>query len=71
MQGVEQDLGEATKWFRRAAEQGNSYAQLALGAIYESGQGVDKDEVEAVRWYRKAAEQGNIAAQDTLKRLSK
>ena len=29
--GVEQDLTEAAKWFRKSAEQGNKYAQRDLG----------------------------------------
>ena len=29
--GVEQDYAEAAKWFRKAADQGNEYAQYELG----------------------------------------
>jgi len=35
--GVPQNYAEAMKWFRRAADQDNSEAQLNLGILYESG----------------------------------
>lgn len=60
------NYAEAVKWYRRAAEQGNSTAQNNLGECYKNGQGVRKDDVEAVKWYRKAAEQGNADAQFNL-----
>ncbi len=51
---------------RRAAEQGDAIAQVALGFSYEWGNGVPRDSVQAVAWYRKAAEQGYGRAQFTL-----
>ncbi|WP_295388321.1 tetratricopeptide repeat protein, partial [Thiolapillus sp.] len=62
-QGVRQDLKEAVKWYRRAAEQGYALAQYNLGVIYNNGQGVQQDKKEAVKWFRKAAEQGYASAQ--------
>ncbi len=52
---------EVEKWIRRAAEQGYSTAQWALGFAYLCGNGslVRKDEREALRWLRKAANGGN------------
>src|SRR5262249_36989748 len=39
--GVEKNYSEAAKWFRKAAEQNDPRAQLALAACYfEGGQGV-------------------------------
>ncbi len=64
--GVEQDYGEALKWFRQAAEQGRTNAQCFLGYMYEHGKGVPQDYGEAVKWYRQAAEQGNASAQHNL-----
>ncbi|TVS20791.1 MAG: hypothetical protein EA424_02165, partial [Planctomycetaceae bacterium] len=32
--GVVQDYAEALKWYRKAAEQGRSYAQFSLGLLY-------------------------------------
>ena len=54
------------RWYRLAAEQGDSSAQLDLGFMYGNGEGVLKDAAEAVRWYRLAAEQGNAIAQYNL-----
>jgi hypothetical protein len=65
-EGVTQDLGQAVRWFRAAAEQGEPYGQFALGYVYEHGQGVERDMGKAARWYRSAAEQGNLAAQNNL-----
>ena len=60
------DYPQAVKWFRKAAEQGNSFAQFNLGQIYTQGKGVPQDYAEAVKWWRKAAEQGNAPAQYNL-----
>ena len=57
------DEAEAVEWYRKAAEQGNAWAQIQLGAHYMNGEGVPKDLVKAVEWYRKAAEQGDASAQ--------
>lgn len=51
---------------RKAADQGNAYAQCNLGYAYGRGEGVPQDQAEAVKWFRKAAEQGNAKAQCTL-----
>ena len=56
----------AYKNLRPLAEQGDEYAQLNLGRLYESGNGVLQDYEEAVKWYRLAAEQGNTTAQYNL-----
>ena len=64
--GVEKDLREAVKWFRKAAEQGLKDAQYNLGVCYKKGEGVEKDFREAVKWFRKAAEQSDALAQFNL-----
>ena len=38
------------KWFRKAAEQGEPYAQTILGLSYFAGKGVAKDVVEGYAW---------------------
>lgn len=53
-EGVAKDPVEAVKWFRKAAEQGNSDAQNNLGVCYANGEGVAKDTAEAARLFRKA-----------------
>ena len=64
--GVEQEHGEAVRWFRRSAEQGHAGGQTSLGAMYGTARGVYRDDTEAVRWYRLAAEQGHVIAQYNL-----
>merc|ERR1712216_479014 len=80
--GLQNSDKKAAKWYRKAAEQGNPYAQCRLGIFIETGRGgllVNNVEdelrevhnVEAEKWYRKAPEaekwsQGNL---DALRRL--
>ena len=59
MVGVPQDDKEAVKWYRLAAEQGVTTAQLNLGAMYYNGQGVLADVVTAHMWFNIAAANGN------------
>jgi hypothetical protein len=54
-QGVPQDYVEALKWYRMASEQGDIWAQLAVGRFYESGYGIQQDYAEAYFWYSLAA----------------
>ncbi|MDR2564203.1 MAG: sel1 repeat family protein, partial [Prevotellaceae bacterium] len=65
--GVKQDYGEAVKWFRKSAEQGEAHGQNILGVMYLYGTaGVKQDYGEAVKWFRKSAEQGLAQGQDYL-----
>jgi TPR repeat protein len=61
--GVSRHYEEAFKWFRKAAEQGHSIAQVDLGLMYLRGEGVAKNPDEAVKWFSLSAEQGNDIAQ--------
>jgi TPR repeat protein len=54
------------KWFRKAAEQGEVFAQYNLGWMYGTGTGVPQDYAEAVKWYCMAADQGDAEAQSRL-----
>ena len=70
-EGVEQDMAEAVKWYRRAAEESERHAafpaaQASLGECYRKGDGVGQDYAEAVKWYRLAAENGLARAQNSL-----
>ena len=65
-QGVPRDYSEAVKWYRKAAEQGDAYAQYDLGECYLNGHGVAQDHAEAVKWYYRAAEKSYAHAQDAL-----
>lgn len=62
----EKNYAEAVKYYRKAAELGNAYAQTTLGWMYDQAKGVRRNYAEAAKWYRKAAEQGNNVAQNNL-----
>jgi len=38
-------------WYRKAADQGNAYAQYNVGYLYEHGQGVAANLAVALAWY--------------------
>lgn len=61
--GIAPNDAEATKWFRKAAEQGFGDAQYNLGLMYANGRGVPRDASEAAKWIARAAEQGVVDAQ--------
>ena len=56
----------ASKWYAKAAMQGNAEAQTSLGYCYLSGRGVPESHKEAAKWFRRAAEQGDAAGQMSL-----
>ena len=65
-----QNYGEAAKWIRLSAEQGDAEAQFNLGRMYFEGLGVAQDWVLALMWTHLAAAQGHEAAiqvQEVLK----
>ncbi len=70
--GFPQSYIEAAKWYRKAAAQGHSGAQLYLGVFLAQGQGVEPNFVEAYQWIE-LAKRGNMldkfAADDCQKRL--
>ena len=57
---------QAFPWCRKAAAQGEAWAQNLLGWMYKNGEGVTENHAEAIKWFRKAAEQGNAGAQTNL-----
>lgn len=48
--------------YLRSAQQGDSKAQLYLGALYAQGVGVSQSDSEAFRWFLSAAERGHAQA---------
>jgi TPR repeat protein len=68
---VAKDHGEAVKWWRKAADQGNADAQRAMGRCYAKGFGVETDNIVALKWYRKAAQQGDREARNIADDLQK
>ena len=72
MGGVHRKKGqheEAFKWFMKAANQGDIYAEYNLGICYENGNGVKRNVPEAVKWFTKAAEKGHPKAAENARRL--
>ena len=66
-QGVTKDFKEAVKWFRLAADKGNTEAMGFLGAIFvDGGNGVAQDYREAAKWYKLASQKGDVDAQAAL-----
>jgi hypothetical protein len=65
--GVPKDQIEAARWFRKAADQGESQSERILGLMYKYGSaGLPKDEAQAASWFRKSAGQGDSLAQAEL-----
>lgn len=54
-----EDYQKAFFWFRKAAMQGYSSAQVKLGDCYLGGYGVKANYRKAFHWYKKAAKQGD------------
>ena len=65
-QSFEQSYVQAARWYRRAADQGNTLAQFALGELYARGLGLDQDYYAAAYWFGQAALGGNVSAQFQL-----
>ena len=66
-----EDNAAAVYWYRQAAEQGFSFAQNNLGAMYANGWGVLEDSVLAHMWWYIADANGHRGARenrDTLER---
>jgi len=64
--GVKQNLGEARRWTRRAAEGGDAAAMHNLALFDFRGEGGQQDLTAAARWFRAAAEQGIVDSQFNL-----
>ena len=57
-EGVKQNLTEAVKCYRKAAEQGHDGAQFKLGLSYQNGKGVPQSDTEAYPWLNISANNG-------------
>ena len=49
--GTAEDYTQAVQWYKKAAEQGDTQAQLTLALMYKYGPGVSEDYSQAVFWY--------------------
>lgn len=65
-QGVEQDLGQARVWFRRAANGGNVLAMHRIGVMTARGDGGPADTQAAIAWFEQAANFGLVDSQYNL-----
>jgi TPR repeat protein len=63
------DFAGAMRYWRQAADLGNSAAQFHVGLLYARGEGVPQDWGEAMRWYQLAAAQGNSHAMNNIGNL--
>jgi len=73
------DYVNGVKWFRKAAELGNTLAMWHIGLLYQSGiigyqenpegYSEEKDYKLAMQWYQKAASLGNTTAMRDIGRL--
>lgn len=61
--GLPKNTNLAAAWYRKAADEGNHWAQYQLGEAYRKGDGVGQDAGKAGYWYEMAALQGNDWAQ--------
>ena len=55
---------DALPYLQKAAEGGDTTAQLYLGNMYREGLGVKKDYAKTIPWFEKAAAAGNPRAPD-------
>ena len=55
---MRQDYTEASKLYKKAADQDNANAQFLLGIMYQKGNGVRQDYAEAKEWFGKACDNG-------------
>lgn len=60
------DYITAMREFRPLAQRGDTFAEIAVGWLYDNGLGVPHDDTEAVKWYLLAAKQGDARAQQYL-----
>jgi len=54
---------KAIPYLKKAADLGDTWAQLALGVLYEDGAGITQDNKSALYWYEKAGHKGDVRAQ--------
>lgn len=53
--GTLEDMAEAARWYKMAADQGSARAQRDLAILYNKGLGVPQDYVQAYVWFDLAA----------------
>lgn len=64
--GVQRDFSQAAIWFKKAADQGYSGAQLSIALLYKKGKGVNKSNTKAFHYIKLASDQGDSCGQKDL-----
>ena len=64
-----QDIKKAILCFRKAAEDGNSYAEYHMGKIYYFGTGVRPDAEKGLDYLKASADHGNVYAAELLRSI--
>jgi uncharacterized protein len=67
--GRKRDYSQAEHWHRKAAEQGDPYAQASLGILLRFGKGVAQNYVEAYKWLQLAVSQTSGGEQESILEL--
>jgi hypothetical protein len=70
-QGGPKNLDESLMWFRKAAEQGEPYAQGCMGVMYAVGEGVPQDLVQAYVWLLQAQAGGDADAAEPFEQVKR
>jgi hypothetical protein len=58
---LSQNYPKSLEFYKKAAAQNNSKAQVAIGLYYENGYGVDVNNEEAMKWFHIAESNGNTS----------
>ena len=67
--GLKKDYAEAQRWYLRAADQGDPFAQASLALLFRFGKGVAQDYVEAYKWFYLAASRTTGSDQESILEL--
>lgn len=64
--GTMSDFAKAVQWYEKAAEQGDTEAQIKMGDCCFFGYGIKRNQEKAIEWYEKAAKKGDVNAKERL-----
>jgi TPR repeat protein len=64
--GLPKDLSQAQYWYRKAADQGDPYAEASLGILFNFGKGVPRDYAQAYMWYERAVMHAQGGNKDSI-----
>jgi uncharacterized protein len=68
--GVNQNVNEALRWYRLAADQGLPVAYVSVAQMHERGEGMQAGRASAARWYRCALAAGHFDALAAIRSLT-